>query len=448
MFKTKLFKFFDFNFRANSETRIPGVKYLLSFLETIQATICCKYNFLFKRKEISKDFIDGNIIMHDILKRNSIISNYSSSDDGGFLPRKRRPIVSWPSQLSITQSIESEQSNYSRLLKRFNLQHVFSQRGIEEQKNEIQELYRDIQQSTTPVLYINTPIRSKAQIHSSSPATAVLSPPFSDLSSVHPSSLEHVANQQNNSRFYHYDRYFHTLPRLNAILEENIRFIPVRPTTPDDIPIYQNYPLHHKIDFRTRHQPIFRSRRSLPDTSYPSLNSFAKNVMDSSPSDSSGIGSKNTSSQHQSLNSSGLLNELRFIPSLRVQPAFATTIQRNKNLQSPSHYPISYWLDLIAKLKGNQTDQGKQRGKWNKDLDVGSVDGHYEFDPCTPTPSISTPTGLEFTDNGLAQRKKLPRFDSIDARVQAMKEEFYLWRQKQAAKHEQHNVNIKSESVC
>lgn len=405
----------------------------------------CKYNFIFKSQYISKDVIDGSSNLSNKWKRNSIVSNYSSSDDGGFLPRKRRPIVSCPSQLSLTQSIESEQSNYSRLLKRFNLQYVLSHRGIEEQKNEIQELYRDVQQNTTPVLYINTPIQNTAQIHSSSPANVVLSPQFfSDLSSVHPNSIEHLSSQQNSSRPYHYDRYFHTLPRLNAIIEENTRFKPVRPVTPDDIPLYQNYPIS-SFDFRSRYQPIFRSKRSFTDLSYPIIN-IAPNFIDTSPSDSSGIGSKNTSSQHQSSNSSGLLNELRFIPSYRLQPSIAT-IQRYRNLHSPSQYPISYWLDLIARLRANQTESGKQRAKWNKELDVGSVDGHYEFDPSTPTPSVSTPTGLEFIENGLSQRKKIPRYDNIDTRIQAMKEEFFVWRKKHAAKHEL-QIEANLESIC
>jgi hypothetical protein len=111
-----------------------------------------------------------------------------------------------------------------------------------------------------------------------------------------------------------------------------------------------------------------------------------------------------------------------------------------------------------------------------KAVDVGSVDGHYEFDhydPSTPTPTASTPTQQnqlreESSDLLSALRAKRqfqqhqqlmsslppqpPTFhyqarydqDRIDARVQAMKEEFYLFRKKQAIKR----AGIVLESAC
>lgn len=270
----------------------------------------------------------------------------------------------------------------------------------------------------SPGIYVNTPVRSAhSQIHSSSPAVpgVVSSPPyFSDLSSVHPSSAEKSISMPRS-----YDRYFHTLPRLHAISEENTRFVPVHVPTPDGH-FYQNFPL--PPEFRSRHVPISRSKRSLPD-SFPLLN-IAQHFIDTSPSDSSGFGSKNTSSQLQSSShSSGVLPELRLLPPYRPPPAPVTN--RYRAVQSPTQYSMSHWLELISRLRA--TNDPKR--KWaNKEFDVGSVDGHYEFDPSTP--SICTPTGLEFTES-LFTRKRSLRFDNIDARVQAMKEEFNAWRQSQ-----------------
>lgn len=48
---------------------------------------------------------------------------------------------------------------------------------------------------------------------------------------------------------------------------------------------------------------------------------------------------------------------------------------------------MEHWLDMITRLNA-ATDNVNLP----KSVDVGSVDGHYEFDPSTPTPSASTPT--------------------------------------------------------
>lgn len=444
----------------------------------------CYRNALIFRRRSSKgeDVVDGhfnsNFHYNYANKRHSFLSNSSSSDDGGFLHRKRRPIVSCPSQLSVSQSFQSDQSNYSRILRRFNLQHMFTDRGIEAQKNEIQELYRDLQHSTSPVLYINTPFheqqpppqlqqqyrRQPAQIHSSSPMTSIVSPPyFSDLSSVQPTSGEtssvdqHLLQLQQQPRAYHYDRYFHTLPRLHTIAEKDIRFIPLQPYTDssdDTMPLYQNYPIRN--EFRQRFQPVFRSKRSYNDSSFPLLNVAQHHLLDTTPSDSSGFGSKNTSSQLQSSHSTSggvglIMNELHLLSpsSSSHHPTAIVPAHKYHTVQSPSQNHISYWLDLIARLRANQQSeqQSKHRNKWSKELDVGSVDGHYEFDPSTPTPSMSTPTGLEFTDAFFYQRKKTPRNESIDARVSAMKEEFNAWRKRQMAKQENPKSSL-LESVC
>uniref|UniRef100_A0A336LVW2 CSON002677 protein n=1 Tax=Culicoides sonorensis TaxID=179676 RepID=A0A336LVW2_CULSO len=437
--------------KNEKQTRIPGLKYLIRTSE-----IC--YNFLFMNKHTNSHgdtSLGSDVYRLSSNKRNSLLSDYSSSDDGGFLPRKRRPIVSCPSQLSF-QSIDSNQSNYSRLLKRFNLQHLhqMAQNAIDLHRprvsQAIQTLYRS---NDTGPTYVNTPFRGNTtKILSSSPASnfAAMSPPyFSDLSSVNPNSTEssqhhhHLLQQQqqfnssNVTTRSFQDRYFHTLPRLHAISEENNRFIPVQIPTPASLDgnFYQNihnFPLRSMYDFRSRHNPLNRSKRSLPDTSFPLLN-IAHHFLDASPSDSSGFGSKNTSSQlNQSSHSSGM----RLLPPYRPPPAPSTTntLHRNVNVQSPSVHSMNHWLDLIARLR--QTQEKTNRSQ--KSFDVGSVDGHYEFDPSTPTPEIGTPTLLELPDTFfmhqfMLQQQQRKRNETIDARVQAMKEEYHAWRQTQNA---------------
>lgn len=131
------------------------------------------------------------------------------------------------------------------------------------------------------------------------------------------------------------------------------------------------------------------------------------------------------------------------------------------------------WLDMISRLNA-ATDTVNV----HKAVDVGSVDGHYEFDPSTPTPSASTPTGglrddlnLLNIDTGTAvggifhtatsgipptaamtlgpMRKQRygasARYDNIESRVQAMKDEFYAYRKRQAMKRA---GVVELESMC
>ncbi|XP_063703183.1 protein turtle-like isoform X2 [Culicoides brevitarsis] len=447
------------------QTRIPGLKYLISIYNAIRTSEIC-YNFLFIKSHGDNSInLGSDVYRMSSNKRNSFLSDYSSSDDGGFLPRKRRPIVSCPSQLSF-QSIDSNQSNYSRLLKRFNLHHLhqMAQHAVDLHRptvsQAIQTLYRNVNDPLGHATYVNTPLRGPTKILSSSPAShlAAMSPPyFSDLSSVNPSSADHSHQQATPNNRSFQDRYFHTLPRLHAISEENNRFIPVQIPTPASVEgnFYQNihnFPLRSMYDFRSRHNPLNRSKRSLPDTSFPLLN-IAHHFLDNSPSDSSGFGSKNTSSNlNQSSHSSGM----RFLPPYRPPPA-PSTLQRH--IQSPSQ-SVSHWFDLIARLRASS-----EKSNRTKSFDVGSVDGHYEFDPSTPTPEIGTPTLLELPDTFFmhhhAQRK---RNENIDARVQAMKEEYHAWRQSQSGKSDNNAsmrstdtlllsedpsfANIKLETVC
>lgn len=144
-------------------------------------------------------------------------------------------------------------------------------------------------------------------------------------------------------------------------------------------------------------------------------------------------------------------------------------------------YTMGHWLDMISRLNA-ATDNVNIP----KSVDVGSVDGHYEFDPSTPTPSASTPTGGLLRDDlnlhidtsstahhhhnhthlpphmmhhhtlgplggsifqttasgmpltgsatlsGPLRKARVSRYENIEARLQSMKEEFYAYRKRQA----------------
>lgn len=137
---------------------------------------------------------------------------------------------------------------------------------------------------------------------------------------------------------------------------------------------------------------------------------------------------------------------------------------------------MDQWLELFRQMPGNRyllpdTPMASE----TKAVDVGSVDLHYEFDQ-TPTPSASTPTrGTQddimimsrelnttpFTSALLQthslqpyQRKRVSKYDNIEARVQAMKEEFHEYRKRQAMQSQRNSsttansTSIELESAC
>lgn len=141
-----------------------------------------------------------------------------------------------------------------------------------------------------------------------------------------------------------------------------------------------------------------------------------------------------------------------------------------------SPYTMDQWLDLFQQMPGNRflladTPIASEA----KAVDVGSVDLHYEFDQ-TPTPSASTPTrgtqddimimsrdltATPFTTALLQthslqpyQRKRASKYDNIEARVQAMKEEFHEYRKRQALQSQRNSsttansASFELESAC
>lgn len=230
-----------------------------------------------------------------------------------------------------------------------------------------------------------------------------------------------------------------------------------------------------------------RMARSAPDLS-PQLNT-AMRITETSPesrSSSSGFGSKNTSTQNNQSSQSGSTKEWRSLPPYRPpppppiyyhpqQPIIHHQAPQPQNLKYPDakrkhpdvfHESPSYnmdpWLELINQMNAAHVHSP------TKAVDVGSVDGHYEFDPATPTPTASTPTGprdeqqfMTATATSVSdsarlrsqrsdwlvdiptsdtqalmpfQRKRGSKNDNIEARVQAMKEEFNAYRKRQATR--------------
>ena len=139
-----------------------------------------------------------------------------------------------------------------------------------------------------------------------------------------------------------------------------------------------------------------RRRRYLPRHARSAPDLFTETSPESRSS-SSGFGSKNTSQQ----NSSGH-SDWRYKPPPPPPPLW---LQYTSAFPSPTHSELSQRI---------------------------SVDDHYEFDvyPITPTPPELSPT-LRI------------KYDNIEARVQAMKEEFHAFRARQARR-----MRSELESAC
>lgn len=450
---------------------------------------------------LSEDAVDGVLVES---KRNSIGSQYSSSDDGGFLPKRsrmpcptwRRPLVHWPSELSFRS--DGQSSNRWIGLGRNLLQTIPQlHRAPSSHPNSVpvtENLHINTISAHVPgPSNLYTPSRL-SRIHASSPATSspLVNSPwsplyFSDLSSVNPSSAERSFPLQqqgnifspNNHRSFRHSRnprYINELPTLRALHDETRRmtqgFIPVQIPSPPVRSYYANIgpqqfyqpPVLSYRPGRSRTLPRSYNRmlRAPPELASPLLN-LNLNILEQSPesqSSSSGFGSKNTSShQNQSSQSGGTANDWR-LPAYRPPPQPTTSSLHHPSqfgyhdslINSPSSpYSMSQWFELMQRLNLASTSEFKA-------VDVGSVDGHYEFDQST----ASTPTGrdellhqqqqqLQQDLFGSLRTKRTPlhhqpRYDqsTIDARVQAMKEEFYAYRKRQAIKR----AGIVLESAC
>lgn len=215
-----------------------------------------------------------------------------------------------------------------------------------------------------------------------------------------------------------------------------------------------------------------RMARSAPELGLPHHSYMdALEISPESQSSSSGFGSRNTShaqQQNQSIRSGSSLaaaaaaSNIRNLPPYRPPPPpmyyYYYPYDASSTSQHSSPYTMEQWVDLIKQMSGDSYRTSETQAAAEAKLDVGSVDGHYEFDPATPTPSASTPTGTSARDDLLLstalsspnttqhypftilqtqslqpyQRKRVSKYENMEARVQAMKEEFYAYRKRQA----------------
>lgn len=470
---------------------------------------------------------DGRFVLADSSHSSAANSVSSSSDDGGFLPRRgrqraswRRPLVGYPSQLSL-RSDGSGKSGIGG-----GLATILDALG-----GRLSPPHYQHHLPLVPAIY--SPPAPVPRIRASSPATpgslltTAWSPSynFSDLSSVpRLSSVERSLPTGSTFttatppsylqlRSVH-ERYSQELPSLRAIHEESSRwqrqqqqpravpvavprlitsplFLPVHPLATSSPPRVRIPPPRPALPWaedmaphHTGHGPgtimTARPRARLPPRharharSAPELADAEHHdglLMETSPSSSSGFGSKNTSQQNQSSQSGSTSAEWR-LPPYRPPPPPPPPppLQQLLRPSHPSAPPplVGHWLEFTASLQDTSpphSEPGHLRS--SKPLDI-SVDGHYEFDAifaATPTPS--TPTGVRTAlprqrlgsggeDRGISDseiysasfyptRPKRPsKYDNIEARVQAMKEEFHEFRKRQAKRRRSEEL----ESAC
>ncbi|XP_043507531.1 protein turtle-like isoform X3 [Frieseomelitta varia] len=395
------------------KSRVPGLNLLREILNP-DTPDSCRGRPLGKISRAA----DGRFVVADsvLSSANNSILDASSSDDGGFLPKQRlksswrRPLVG-TSQLSL----RSDGSGVSI----GGLPSIHHHHGT---VNSLARIAPTICTISSPRFLASSP--SGPQV----PWTPLY---FSDLSSVRqPSSGERsfpTPPDYLQLRSVH-QRYSQELPSLKAIHAESRRFVPVQPLATSSPP-----------------QSAGRSRARLPPRharharSAPEL--AASPDLETSPesrSSSSGFASKNTSQQNQSSRSGSTVAEWRPPPYRPPPPPL-----------------VGRWLELQDQAKVEHTHIQNA-------VDAGSVDGHYEFDPvsCTPTPtSASTPTREErppvhqihtihvpHIHQVHTIHHQAPRYsrDNIEARVQAMKAEFHQFRQRQARRRQSAHL----ESAC
>lgn len=229
----------------------------------------------------------------------------------------------------------------------------------------------------------------------------------------------------------------------------------------------QQLPLIHqrsKSKLLPRH---YRLARSAPELASPNqshdMNATLRafEITPESQSSSSGFGSRNTSQTHPNQTPTGQQQNVRNLPPYRSPPApkyIYYPYEASSTSQHSSPYTMEHWMDLL-KMSGSNYLMADNSGSDAKAVDVCSVDGPYEFDPATPTPSASTPTGRDELFLGTPardlvlphsqftllqtqslqpyQRKRVAKYENMEARVQAMKEEFHAYRKRQAMQMQQ-----------
>ncbi|XP_015173478.1 PREDICTED: protein turtle-like isoform X4 [Polistes dominula] len=394
------------------KSRVPGLNLLREILSP-DTPDSCRGRPLGKISRAA----DGRFVVADsvLSSANNSILDASSSDDGGFLPKQRLK-SSWRRPLVGNSQLSLRSSGSGVSIGALHAAHHHHQDAV----NSLARIPPTICTISSPRFLASSPSGPNV------PWTPLY---FSDLSSVRqPSSGERsfpTPPSYLQLRTVH-QRYSQELPSLKAIHAESRRFVPVQPLATSSPPQSAGRP---RARLPPRHA---RHARSAPElAASPDLETSPE-----SRSSSSGFGSKNTSQQNQSSRSGSTVAEWRPPPYRPPPPPL-----------------VGRWLEL--------QDQAKVSHLKNA-VDAGSVDGHYEFDPasCTPTPtSASTPTREERPPVHQIHAIHVPHVhqvhtvhhqpsrysrDNIEARVQAMKAEFHQFRQRQARRKQSTHL----ESAC
>ncbi|XP_060841196.1 protein turtle isoform X4 [Rhopalosiphum padi] len=292
------------------------------------------------------------------------------------------------------------------------------------------------------------------------------------------SAVAAASHDQTTLRSVH-ERYSQQLPSLRAIHEENHRTLMQRlqPASPRYHPNPGRY--------RSKHMRYARSAPELTsDGPAAAVNHTVSERSPESRSSSSGFGSKNTTSsiQHQHPGTASVLDDWCGGASRPGPlPPYKHPPPPPPPPPPPAHpsslfYADGRWLDFgaphvrlpssppLPPLFGSADSCGSSTAA--SDKPPLSVDDQYEFDPvfpltptptellqqtalfgptvaCTPSPSRSrTPTQL-----------KKAKYDSVEARLRAMKEEFHAYKRRQAqmagaVRHQQHHSAGYIESAC
>ncbi|XP_026296255.1 protein turtle isoform X12 [Apis mellifera] len=405
------------------KSRVPGLNLLREILNP-GTPDSCRGRPLGKISRAA----DGRFVVADsaLSSANNSILDASSSDDGGFLPRQRLAKSSWRRPLVGTSqlSLRSDGSGVSIGGGGGGGVPPPSMHHHHHHHHHHHLHHGTVNSLSSRVAPTVCTISSPRFLASSPSGPQVPWTPlyFSDLSSVRQPSSGGERSFPTPPDYLQlrsvHQRYSQELPSLKAIHAESRRFVPVQPLATSSPP-----------------QPAGRSRARLPPRharharSAPEL--AASPDLETSPesrSSSSGFGSKNTSQQNQSSRSGSTVAEWRPPPYRPPPPPL-----------------VGRWLEL-------QDQPAKAGHGQTTAVDAGSVDGHYEFDPvsCTPTPtSASTPTREERLPVHQIHHQlhhQPPRYsrDNIEARVQAMKAEFHQFRQRQARRRQSAHL----ESAC
>lgn len=224
-----------------------------------------------------------------------------------------------------------------------------------------------------------------------------------------------------------HEQYSQQLPSLRVIHEENQRTLMQHHQQQQHQQQQPSPRYHPNPRYRSRHMRYARSAPELTSDVPAAVAAVTVNNERSpeSRSSSSGFGSKNTSS-HQ--NTTGPDDWSRVaVPPYKPPPPPPPSL----------FYTNEHWLDFTTPILPSPSSHSSA----SKPI---SVDDQYEFDPIfpvSPTPTADmfatslaarTPTTPSPSRSRTPTQLKKAKYENVEARLQAMKEEFYAYKRRQA----------------